>query len=179
MGRWVYREGKKEPISNYFRSYFFACLIFNFIGLIACMSVKYYDEEITKAKWKGAFTGLAFSVTGFAWAIIATSAIKNGALVVITALILLAGILFGILYKYGGATETEDASVLTAPTQSISSQEMTLWVEAYLRNIGMSQAAIKVAVSGSKLSKSFALIKRKPSISKDDFLIAMEMYEFL
>ena len=179
MGRWVYREGKKEPLSNYFRSYFFACLIFNFIGLIGCISVKYYDEEITKAKWRGTFTGLAFSVTGFAWAIIATSAIKNGALVVITALILLAGILFGILYQYGGATEAEETFAPTAPTQSISSQEMTLWVEAYLRNIGMSQAAIKVAVSSGKLSKSFALIKRKPSISKEDFLIAMDMFEFL
>lgn len=179
MGRWVYREGKKEPISNYFRSYFFACLIFNFIGLIACMSVKYYDEAITKAKWKGAFTGLAFSVSGFAWAIIATSAIKNNALVVITALILLAGILFGILYKYGGATEAENASAPTVVAQSISSQEMQLWVEAYLRNIGMNSAAISVAVSGSKLSKCYALIKRKPSISKEDFLIAMEMFEFL
>lgn len=179
MGRWVYREGKKGPISSYLRSYFFACLIFNFIGLIACMSVKYYDKEITKAKWKGAFTGLAFSVTGFAWAIIATSAIKNGALVVITALILLVGILFGILYKYGGATEVEEASAPSTPTKSISSQEMTLWVEAYLRNIGMSQTAIKVAVSSGKLSKSFALIKRKPSISKEDFLIAMDMFEFL
>ena len=48
MGRWVYREGKKGPISSYFRSYFFAGFLFNFIGLIACMSVKYYDEEITK-----------------------------------------------------------------------------------------------------------------------------------
>ena len=179
MGRWVYREGKKGPISSYFRSYFFACLIFNFIGLIGCISVKYYDEEITKAKWNGAFTGLAFSVAGFAWAIIATSAIKNSALVVMTAFILLAGILFGILFKYGGTTEAEDVSVPTAATQSISSQEMTLWVEAYLRNIGMSSVAISVAVSDGKLSKSYNLIRRKPSISKEDFLIAMEMYEFL
>ena len=179
MGKWVYREGKKEPLSNYFRSYFFACLIFNFIGLIGCISVKYYDEEITKAKWKGAFTGLAFSVVGIAWAIIATSAIKNNALVVITALILVAGVFFGILYKYGGQEKDETPTATSTPTQSISPQEMKLWVEAYLRNIGMNSAAISVAVSGSKLSKSFALIKRKPSISKEDFLIAMDMFEFL
>ena len=179
MGRWVYREGKKEPLSNYFRSYFFACLIFNFIGLIACMSVKYYDEAITKAKWKGAFTGLAFSIAGFAWAIIATSAIKNGALVIITALILVVGVCFGILYKYGGQ-ENEETSVATpTSTQSISPQEMKLWVEAYLRNIGMTSAVISIAASGSKLSRSYNLIRRKPSISKEDFLIAMEMYEFL
>ena len=96
-----------------------------------------------------------------------------------TAFILLAGILFGILFKYGGTTEAEDVSVPTAATQSISSQEMTLWVEAYLRNIGMSSVAISVAVSDGKLSKSYNLIRRKPSISKEDFLIAMEMYEFL
>ena len=179
MGRWVYKEGKKGPISSYFRSYFFACLVFNFIGLIACMSVKYYDEAITKAKWKGAFTGLAFSIAGFAWAIIATSAIKNNALVIITALILLAGVLFGVLYKYGGQ-ENEETSVATpTSTQSISPQEMKLWVEAYLRNIGMNSVAISVAVSDGKLSKSYNLIRRKPSMSKEDFLIEMEMYEFL
>lgn len=179
MGRWVYREGKKEPLSNYFRSYFFACLIFNFIGLIGCISVKYYDEEITKAKWKGAFTGLAFSVVGFAWAIIATSAIKNNALVIITALILLAGVLFGVLYKYGGQEKEAAPTATSTSTQSISPQEMKLWVEAYLRNIGMNSAAISVAVSDNKLSKSYALIKRKPSISQEDFLIAMDMFEFL
>ena len=178
MGRWVYREGKKGPISSYFRSYFFACLVFNFIGLIACMSVKYYDEEITKAKWKGAFSGFAFSVSGFAWAIIATSAIKNNALVIITALILLSGVLFGALYKYGG--QEEETSITTPPTkQSISPQEMKLWVEAYLRNIGMNSVAISAAVSDGKLSKSYNLIRRKPSMSKEDFLIEMEMYEFL
>ena len=179
MGRWVYREGKKEPLSNYFRSYFFACLIFNFIGLIGCISVKYYDEEITKAKWKGAFTGLAFSVAGFAWAIIATSAIKNNALVIITALILLAGVLFGVLYKYGGQEKEAAPTATSTSTQSISPQEMKLWVEAYLRNIGMNSAAISLAVSDNKLSKSYALIKRKPSISQEDFLIAMDMFEFL
>ena len=179
MGRWVYREGKKGPISSYFRSYFFACLIFNFIGLIGCISVKYYDEEITKAKWKGAFAGLAFSVAGFVWAIIATSAIKNNALVVITAFILLAGVFFGILYKYGGQEEDETPVTTSTPTQSISSQEMKLWVEAYLCNIGMNSVAISAAVSDGKLSKSYNLIRRKPSMSKEDFLIEMEMYEFL
>ena len=179
MGRWVYREGKKGPISSYFRSYFFACLIFNFIGLIGCISVKYYDEEITKAKWKGAFAGLAFSIAGFAWAIIATSAIKNNALVVITTFILLAGVFFGILYKYGGQEEDETPVTTSTPTQSISSQEMKLWVEAYLRNIGMNSVAISAAVSDGKLSKSYNLIRRKPSMSKEDFLIEMEMYEFL
>ena len=143
------------------------------------MSLKYYDEEITKAKWKGAFAGLSFSIAGIAWAIIATSSIKNNALVVITAFILLAGVFFGILYKYGGQEEDETPVTTSTPAQSISSQEMKLWVEAYLRNIGMSQTAIKVAVSSGKLSKSFALIKRKPSISKEDFLIAMDMFEFL
>ncbi len=102
MGKWVYREGKKSPLSSYFRSYFFCCLFFNFIGIFGCMSVKYYDEEITKAKWRGALTGVAFSVSGFAWAIIATTAIKINALVVITLLILVAGIFFGILYNYKG-----------------------------------------------------------------------------
>ena len=144
-----------------------------------CISVKYYDEEITKAKWKGAFTGLAFSVVGFAWAIIATSAIKNNALVIITALILLAGVLFGVLYKYGGQEKEAAPTATSTSTQSISPQEMKLWVEAYLRNIGMNSAAISVAVSDNKLSKSYALIKRKPSISQEDFLIAMDMFEFL
>ena len=179
MGRWVYREGKKGPISSYFRSYFFACLVFNFIGLLACMSVKYYDEEITKAKWKGAFAGLAFSVSGFAWAIIATTAIKNNALVIITAFILLVGVLFGILYKYGGQEKDETPTATSTPTQSISPQEMKLWVEAYLRNIGMTSTVISVATSAGKLSKSYNMIKRKPSISKEDFLIEMGMYEFL
>lgn len=179
MGRWVYREGKKGPISSYFRSYFFACLIFNFIGLIGCISVKYYDEEITKAKWKGAFAGLAFSIAGFAWAIIATSAIKNNALVVITTFILLAGVFFGILYKYGGQEENRTPATTSTPTQIVSPQEMKLWVEAYLRNIGLNQVAIGAAVSDGKLSASYNLIRKKPSISKEDFLIEMEMYEFL
>ena len=179
MGKWVYKDGKKGPVSSYFRSYFFAGLIFNFIGLIGCISVKYYDEEITKAKWRGAFTGLGFSVAGFAWAIIATSTIKNNALVVITALILLIGVFFGILYKYG---EREGAKVpVTSPTpvQSISSREMKLWVKAYLRNIAMNEAAISAAVSDGKLSKSYNLIRKRPSISKEDFLIAIDMLEFL
>ena len=180
MGRWVYREGKKGPISSYFRSYFFACLIFNFIGLIGCISVKYYDEEITKAKWRGAFTGLAFGVSGFAWTIIGTTYINNNALVVVIAiLIILTSIIFGILYKYGGQEKETAQTATSATTQSISSQEMTLWVEAYLRNIGMSSVAISVAASGGKLSKSYNLIRRKPSMSKEDFLIEMEMYEFL
>ena len=180
MGRWVYREGKKGPISSYFRSYFFAGFLFNFIGLIACMSVKYYDEKITKAKWKGAFIGFSFSVLGFVWTIIGTTYFNNNVLVVVISIFMvLASILFGILYKYGGQ-ENEETSVATPTSnQSISPQEMKLWVEAYLRNIGMTSAVISVAVSSSKLSRSYNLIRRKPSISKEDFLIAMEMYEFL
>ena len=91
----------------------------------------------------------------------------------------LASILFGILYKYGGQ-ENEETSVATpTSTQNISPQEMKLWVEAYLRNIGMNSVAISAAVSDGKLSKSYNLIRRKPSMSKEDFLIEMEMYEFL
>ena len=108
MGRWVTRNVKKAPLSKIFKSYFFAGLIFNFIGIIACILVKYYDDEVTKAKWKGVFSGLGFSVAGFAWAIIATTAIKINSLVIITAFILMAGILFGALYKFGGQNETEE-----------------------------------------------------------------------
>ena len=81
--------------------------------------------------------------------------------------------------KVNGGQE-EETSITTPPTkQSISPQEMKLWVEAYLRNIGMNSVAISVAVSDGKLSKSYNLIRRKPSMSKEDFLIEMEMYEFL
>ena len=178
MGRWVYREGKKGPISGYFRSYFFCGLLFNFIGIFACMSVKYYDEEITKAQWKGLFSGLGFSTSGIAWTIIASSAIKNNALIIISLLIQVAGILFGIFYNYKGNGVSD---LIKAPSSSsqISSKEMALWVEAYLRNIGLSSIAISAAVSDGKLSASYHLIRRKPSISKEDFLIEMEMYEFL
>lgn len=180
MGRWVYREGRKEPLSNFFRSYFFACLIFNFIGLISCIFIRYYDKEITKAKWKGAFAGLGFGIIGFAWTIVASAVIKNNALTVIIALfILLTAILFGIIYKYGEKYVNISENTPIAPSQSITSQEMTLWVEAYLRNIGMNQNAINAAVSNSRLSKSYALIRKKPSISKEDFLIAMDMFDFL
>ncbi len=179
MGRWVYREGKKGPISSYFRSYFFACLIFNFIGLIGCMSVKYFDSdgEITKAKWKGAFAGLAFSVAGFAWMIVVTSISDNKFLIAIGAFILLAGFIFGICYKYQPHKKTQSQHL--SLTRNNNVEEMTRWVEAYLRNIGMSQIAISAAVSDGKLSASYNLIREKPSISKEDFLIAMEMYEFL
>ena len=180
MGRWVYREGKKGPISSYFRSYFFAGFLFNFIGLIACMSVKYYDEEITKAKWKGAFIGFSFSVLGFVWTIIGTTYFNNNVLVIVISIFMvLASILFGILYKYGGQEKDETPTATSTPTKSISPQEMKLWVEAYLCNVGMNAAAISVAVSDGKLSKSYNLIRRKPSMSKEDFLIEMEMYEFL
>jgi len=100
MARWEYHEAKREPLSKMFRSFFYAGLFGNFIGLIAAISVKYFDDEVTAAKWKGVLSGLAFSVTGFAWAIIATSAIKIPALVAITFLILVSGIIFGACFNY-------------------------------------------------------------------------------
>ena len=178
MGRWVYREGKKGTTSSYFRSYFFCGLLCNFIGIFACMAVKYYDEEITKAQWKGLFSGIGFSTSGIAWAIIASSVIKNNTLVIITLFIQISGILFGILYSYKGNSTIESSKTPSSAFQT-SSKEKALWVEAYLRNIGMSSIAIGAAVSDGKLNASYKLIRRKPSISKEDFLIEMEMYEFL
>ena len=177
MGRWVYKEAKRESLTNYFRSYFFAGLICNFIGLIAGIAVKYYDDEITAAKWKGVFAGLGFSVSGFGWAIFATSVLKNGTLAIFTLLILLSGILFGIFYKY---KSPKAHNMIKAPiNNNISTEEMVLWVQAYLRNIGLNEIAIGVAISDGNVSQSYNLIRKRPSISKEDFLIEMEMYEFL
>ena len=102
MGRWVYKEVKKEPLKNYFRSYFFAGLIFNFIGLLSAMSVKYYDEEITKAKWLGAISGFGFSAGGFLFIIVfsGTNTVLNRVGAVIAVIIWLIGVVFGIVYNY-------------------------------------------------------------------------------
>ena len=178
MGKWVYKAVKKGSLAGCFRGYFFCGLLFNFIGIFACMSVKCYDEEITKAQWRGLLTGLGFSSLAIAWAIIASSAIKNNALISITLLIQLSGILFGIFFNYKGNSASDSIKAPSSSSQ-INSKEMALWVEAYLRNIGMNSIAIGAAVSDGKLNASYKLIRRKPSISKEDFLIEMEMYEFL
>ena len=178
MGRMVYRVSKKEPLQNYFRSYFFAGLFFNFIGVLSCLSVKYYDEEITKAQWKGVFTGFAFSIVGLAGNIIASSAIQSTAVYIIIALFLLsAEVLFGILYKYKGNGKAKQSITEPKFLQNISPQEASPWIEFYLAYIGISQDTIKKALSDTNLSKCFMLIQKNPFISKEDFLIAMDLVD--
>ena len=101
MGKWIYREGKREPLSNYFRSYFFAGFLFHFIGLMSSATVKYYDDQITKAKWLGVITGFGFNIAGIVLPLILSSIIENKRIAGFFWIgILLAGFLFGVLYKY-------------------------------------------------------------------------------
>ena len=55
--------------------------------------------------------------------------------------------------------------------------QMALSVESYLEKLGLNQITITEASTDDNLEKSYQLIQKNPTISKEEFLAKMEIEE--